>query len=356
MQGRLYIIVALLAIAPVSGVWGHVKNALLPEGCGSCHVGHGVSNEPMLAASEEEFCYQCHGSSDDRSAMKTAGRLAENADPLDIEQEFAKQYHHPVVEGFGHSPTEVLPDLNGRTSRHAECVDCHNPHQRITTAENKIHEVSGYSLSGQYLETSVNEYEICFKCHVDNTAIGDIEGNAFRDFAPDYVSQHPVSRPASLTHKAPSLTMSLSARNTMKCSDCHTSDDPNGPRGPHGSNYRFLLSGNYDIGINTDESPFAYEFCYSCHDRSSILGDESFPLHRQHIIGDPIRGINGTSCYTCHASHSSKTSEHLIDFNREAVSAVPVTGRLSYSTLGSQGGECYLTCHGHVHNSGRYSR
>ncbi len=110
-----------LLFAPSSDtLWGgHVDNALLPEGCGSCHVGHGMPDQPMLTHSEEDACYRCHGSEADQSAMKSTGRLAEAARLADIEQEFNKPYRHPVEEGFGHSPSEELPSVRARGARHA---------------------------------------------------------------------------------------------------------------------------------------------------------------------------------------------------------------------------------------------
>lgn len=348
----IQILTATMLLLPCVA-FAHIDNAALPEGCGSCHVGHGMGGQPMLAKAEEDFCYQCHGDTDDLSTMKSAGKLASWANPIDIEREFKKPYRHPVVEGIGHSPVEKLPSPSKSTVTHAECADCHNPHQRITVGPQKTYQVSAYSLSGQYLETTVNEYEICLKCHTGNNSTTGSRKDIQREFGFSARSQHPVTKPSAKV-KTVSLTKSLSSGATMKCSDCHTSDDSDGPRGPHGSNYPFLLSGNYSVDPNQDESPFAYDFCYSCHDRSSILGNDSFPLHREHIVGDVLAGIRGTSCYTCHASHSSETNVHLIDFNRAAVSSDFRTGRISYTPLGDGSGECYLTCHGKEHSPGRY--
>ena len=345
------IVAIILALLSVSA-GAHVDNTQLPEGCGSCHVGHGMSGQAMLEQAEEDFCYKCHGSDDQESSMKSSGRLAAWADPADIEREFKKQYRHPVEEGLGHSPVEKLPNPAKSSVSHAECVDCHNPHQRIHPGRKTTYQVSGYSMSGQYLQTSTNEYEICLKCHV-GSGTGTTKKDVQREFSYSTKSQHPVTKPATGL-KSTSLTKALGAGATMKCSDCHTSDDPNGPRGPHGSNYPFLLSGNYSTDPFEDESPFTYEFCYSCHDRSSILGNDSFPLHREHIVGDPLRGIRGTSCFTCHAAHSSDTNAHLIDFNSAAVSSDKRTGRISYIQLGERSGECALTCHGYKHSPERY--
>ncbi len=173
-------------------------------------------------------------------------------------------------------------------------------------------------MSGQYLERSLREYEICLKCHAGEENSKMTGRKLIDQFSPAARSQHPVTKVAS-GEKLPSLSSALGQGQTLLCSDCHTNDDPDGPRGPHGSNNRFLLSGNYDIDEYADESPFAYEFCYSCHDRTSILSDESFPWHSEHILGDPIEGRSGTSCYTCHASHGSSQNEHLLEFNQAAV-------------------------------------
>jgi hypothetical protein len=140
----------------------------------------------------------------------------------------------------------------------------------------------------------------------------------------------------------------------MTCSDCHTNDDPDGPRGPHGSQHRFLLSGNYMTDSEVAESPMAYEFCYSCHDRRSLLDGESFPLHELHIVGDPMKGRLGTSCYTCHASHGSMDYPHLLRFQSSTVRGETVTGQLRFSDKGDRTGECWLSCHGYNHAGASY--
>jgi predicted CXXCH cytochrome family protein len=344
------VIIALLVFAAASP--GHVDSPYLLEGCGSCHVGHGLSGEPMLQQSEEEMCYQCHGSSEKRSRMVELGLLSGAAVLTDVEAQFQKTYRHPVVEGVGHSPLEQLPALGGGTVGHAECVDCHNPHQMVRGGKTVVRKVKGYSLAGRHLETSTGEYEICLKCHSDLLKLGG-ERRLLDDFAVDARSQHPVTRPNSGA-RVPSLMSPLGASGTMDCSDCHRSNGPDAPRGPHGSDYRFLLSGNYDVRVYADESPFAYEFCYSCHDRASILGNESFPLHREHLQGDPFEGRPGTSCYTCHVSHGSRREPHLLEFNPQAVQPEELTGIIEYRPMGSGAGQCYLKCHDHNHGPGSY--
>ncbi len=353
MNRRYYTAIILsLIIAPVVAT-SHTGSLLLPEGCGSCHVGHGLSNEPMLPIAEEDFCYRCHGPSEQRSQMVSEGLLAPGADLKDIKAEFDKPYRHPVVEGFGHSATEKLPALNGASANHAECVDCHNPHQKIQPGLRQTADVPGFSANGQYRDEAVHEYEICFKCHVDPAGGRSSRKDISRQFSASVRSSHPVTRPTG--GKRPvSLKSSLIAGATMRCSDCHCSDDEDAPAGPHGSVYQYLLSGNYNTDVRATESPLAYEFCYSCHNRESILDNESFPLHREHIEGDVLRNIQGTSCYTCHASHSSDRYPFLIKFNPEAVSASEKYNLIDFRSLGDRTGQCYLTCHNYSHDPAEY--
>jgi predicted CXXCH cytochrome family protein len=353
MKNMTGIYIVILVIALSANLSGHIDNYLIPEECGSCHVGHGLNDEPMLSHSEEHLCYQCHGSESNQSLMKSAGRLAASANLHDMELEFRKAYRHPVAKGTGHSPTEKLDGLSSISINHAECVDCHNPHSRIEFGNKYNYEVSGLSLSGQYLDNSSYEYEICLKCHATVQGPKSNSINLRQSFSLTNKSQHPVTTsPKGSNSKSLKISMGISG--TMKCSDCHTNDDENGPKGPHGSRHKYLLSGNYDMGIFAVESSHAYEFCYSCHDQSSILSNESFPFHKEHIIGDPLRNVKGTSCYTCHSSHGSETNPFLIDFNPDAVTRDSNSGLIRYISTGNRRGECYLNCHGYSHNPGKY--
>ena len=342
--------VVLLGVGPALG---HVGSPQLTDECGSCHVGHGKPGEPMLAKSEEDFCYQCHGSDQERTRMIAEGRLLPSARLMDMRQEFDKKYTHPVEREGMHSPTEKLPTFGGAEASHAECVDCHNPHQRLEAGKRLDFAVTGYSITGQYLERSLHQYEICLKCHTDQMGAKSSEKSLDRVFALNVRSQHPVTVPPS-GRRLPSMADKAMTGQSMDCSDCHRSGDQDGPRGPHGSDYEFMLSGNYNRDVYVQESAFAFEFCYSCHDRFSILGNESFDLHREHIEGDLASGRRGTSCYSCHASHGAPDSPHLIRFNPLAVGAAKSGRPASYQELGPGRGTCVLECHGYNHEPGSY--
>ena len=346
----------LLVLAAACGLlWepgsAHVDSLALTDQCGSCHVGHGQSGEPMLAKSEEDFCFQCHGSESERSRMVQEGRLTSSSRLVDLRPDFEKMYSHPIGLDGVHSPVEKLPSYEGGNTAHAECVDCHNPHQRVNGVRGLNYDVSGYSLEKQYLDKSVYEYEICLKCHSDHLGGKRAGRSVSKSFARSVRSQHPVTVSAP-SRGLPSMRNKAWTGDRMLCSDCHRSDDPDGARGPHGSNYEFLLSGNYNREVYVQESPYEFEFCYSCHDRASILSDEGFQGHRLHIEGDPLTGRLGTSCFSCHASHGSPDNPGLISFNTQAVGSEKSGMGVQYIPSGQGTATCVLMCHGYNHSPG----
>ncbi len=71
------------ALAWPTGVRAHVDDPMLLQECGSCHVGHGVSGQPMLGEVEEEVCFRCHGADEARTREIAAGNLAAGAELQD---------------------------------------------------------------------------------------------------------------------------------------------------------------------------------------------------------------------------------------------------------------------------------
>ena len=124
--------------------------------------------------------------------------------------------------------------------------------------------------------------------------------------------------------------------------------------GPHGSDWRFLLEREYEIEDGTAESQNAYDLCYKCHDRNSILGELSFGTHNKHIVGE------STPCSVCHDAHGVSAAQaiatngsHLINFDVSVV-APGGSGRLGFEDLGTHRDRCYLTCHGKDHDPIEY--
>jgi hypothetical protein len=143
------------------------------------------------------------------------------------------------------------------------------------------------------------------------------------------------------------------------CTDCHSSDTGGiggiSGNGPHGSNARPLLKANYNTTDNTTENADAYGLCYSCHERTSILANQSFSLHSRHIVD--LR----TPCSVCHDAHGISSAQgtatnnaHLINFDLSVVQRDATTSRLEYRSTGINSGTCTLSCHGFQHSSLSY--
>ena len=315
--------------------------------CGNCHKPHNAEGSERLLkhSNEEDNCLICHNSAVAR---------------IDIEDAFNKISRHPIGTNSGvHDPAE--PTLV--TTRHAECSDCHNPHAATSSAglvAGALAGVRGISINGMEVDSVTYEYEVCFRCHGDGynkpasrTPRQIEQQNVREEFSPGNPSYHPVAA-IGKNQDVPSLLIPYSTNSTIGCNDCHDNDDSNaaggmGARGPHGSNYAPILSLRYETLDNTNESPAVYALCYKCHDRTSILGDESFKSHRLHIVD------HKTSCNTCHDPHgisyiqgNTQNNVSLINFDISIVKNNSL-GMLRYESTGKFSGSCYLKCHDSDH-------
>ncbi|RMF86812.1 MAG: hypothetical protein D6739_02605 [Nitrospirae bacterium] len=335
--------------------WPHTSwTTVADNGCENCHRPHGAGGHARLlnAFTEEDNCFPCHD-----------GSVA----PQDLTAEFQKVSHHPVELAAGvHDPAES-PSTMGR---HVECADCHDPHQAKPGSATPpavsppIAGVSGVDSSGAVVSPAQNQYEICFKCHAD-TAQGlapiprQIQTlNKRLQFDPANPSFHPVEAPG-VNPNVPSLILPLTTASVIYCTDCHASDDGpgaggTGPAGPHGSVYPYLLEREYVTADNTAESPTVYALCYKCHDRNSILADQSFSEHSKHLSNK----VNAP-CSACHDPHgisngqgTTTNNSHLINFDTSIVQ--PYNGVLKFEDLGTFTGRCTLVCHGKSHKPKTY--
>lgn len=322
-------------------------NSVAENACENCHNTHNANGPKRLMKSivEENNCMDCHNS---------------NVASLNIESQLVKTYSHDVYNYSGiHDPEEAAL-VN---TKHVECADCHNPHQVANLTANAPNVsgsnqgVSGINLSGSPVVAAQYEYEICFRCHADSpdkpgsSVTRKIEQSNVRlEFDPSNPSHHAVVS-AGNNSNVPSLIAPLNESSVIYCSDCHASDGQGAPKGPHGSIYPQILKLRYEKGNNVIESSSTYALCYSCHDRSSILGNVSFERHDMHIRGEDV------SCSICHDPHgisssqgSSSENKHLINFDVNVVTA-DGSGRLRFVDLGNNHGYCQLRCHGETHTS-----
>ena len=173
--------------------------------CTACHSNHS-SKTPrfLLAKSEPEACYQCHG---------------------DVRSQFNMPSRHRVNEGF------------------MKCSDCHNPHGGFAPA-------FGMGQSSRMLNQAHGNEQPCLKCHVDKRgpfifehAAGEVDG---------CISCH---RPHGTTNAK------LLARTTVaqQCLECHTGTGNFGAKNGKGITVP-------DAATHNLLDP-AYQKCTMCHQR-----------------------------------------------------------------------------------------
>jgi predicted CXXCH cytochrome family protein len=325
--------------------------------CRACHLSHSAPHrEHLLYDRPSQLCIDCHDGLGATSIL-------------------------PVLDQrSGHRVSRFYerrrpPETRFRALPIVECTDCHNPHAVVATLAPEplapghgsprvplaMQFVPGISLSGLPVDPATMYYEVCFRCHADRPVLlprriirsRDAGGNIRREILPTAASAHPIAFPARDTGEVPSLVSEARVRRFVGCQDCH--DNPNArdaggleAAGPHGSPYDFLLAARYETHDGTAESPQAYALCYRCHDRNSILGDESFTLHRSHVVRGRV------PCSACHAPHGvsggAAQHSHLINFDISIVG-----GQRSYVDTGRFSGSCTLRCHGVTHANFTYA-
>ncbi len=104
--------------------------------------------------------------------------------------------------------------------------------------------------------------------------------------------------------------------------------------------------------IDVPESSAAYALCYGCHDRFSILNDESFGEHDRH------RRVEETPCSVCHDPHGisdtqgdATNHQFLINFDVNVVFPTAFGDlRWDEGDRGPGSSRCYLACHGVEHD------
>ena len=165
-----------------------------------------------------------------------------------------------------------------------------------------------------------------------------------------------------------SLSPQMTASNQIGCTDCHA-DDEGGSRGPHGSDFAPILKERYETVDGTGESYDNYALCYRCHERTSILADQSFRTRsfRTTPSGGGHSGhlAAGAPCSACHDPHGVQEGPneafrptgdhtHLINFDTRIVAPLPDGLPPSFKDNGSRSGSCTLVCHGVTHTATSY--
>jgi len=360
------------------------------NGCLSCHVPHN-SAKVLLRGTDDQDCIVCHNG---------GTNVSPPAANVYAEMSLPKISHSggTTVANNSHSAheSEVL-----NHNRHANCVDCHNPHTTKSVGmsfpsppairPSQAGVVGISAMDGRsVVYPANNQYENCLRCHGASTGKANptVFGylplrlvsaadplNILPEFSITTTSSHPVMHDRSSPYPQPSLRpnmLDLDGRRQGRvmgtrilCTDCHNSDDNrefggSGPNGPHGSKYPHILERRYDMSqapepgltiTNLNLPPNLsttgnYALCAKCHDLSSVINNGSFKEHARHIN-------EGFSCSVCHTAHgmgsqvATVSGERMVNFDTNVV-APNGKNPISYKRATSS---CSLTCHGHAHNA-----
>jgi hypothetical protein len=226
------------------------------------------------------------------------------------------------------------------------------------------------------ITSATYEYEVCFKCHSDNTP--DLNyvprvisvTNTRLAFDPSNPSYHPVVSTGN-NFNVPSIPSAfqpnMSPSVVIYCTTCHA-DDEGGSRGPHGSSFPPILKERYEMADNTPESYDNYALCYRCHDRSRILSDTSFRKRTKTLGGGHSGHLSiktNSPCSACHDPHGVYAATgpagtgdhtHLINFDTRIASPKAGNQYPLFKDSGMFSGSCDLVCHGTVHDTAACNR
>ena len=264
--------------------------------CSTCHDSHGSRNLNLIAFKgdnsfkygEERLCFACH---------------SEEGDAYDVESDFNFTYKHPVTLSYIHRNDENFSDLAflpENSKRHAECVDCHNPHLATSISLNSndlpgpLSGVGGVDSDLRAIKSIGNEYQLCYKCHSSFTIQPPGQGDKRSELDLQNPSYHPVEgRGKNRGIADESFEEPMSSSSVISCLDCHGNSKGN----VHGSRYPFILKKSYQL----EEANNKNEICFLCHKYEVYA--EAFSVYtrfREHYLHS-----QEFSCYICHLSHGS---------------------------------------------------
>ena len=253
---------------------------------------------------------------------------------------------------------------------------------RRTTSRRELPYVSGLlrgraaasTATGRRSRRATYEYEICFRCHGDNTADAEFVPRVVGEhqhaprLRPDNPSFHPVVEMGRGVD-VPSLPSALAPRMTPVRPDrLHLL--PRRRRGRLARAARLGLSRRssrerYETVERVGESYESYALCYRCHEReqhpratraSAPTRVPHDPLRRRpqrapRRRARPARPATIRTASRPAAARRSATGDHthLINFDTRIVAPLAGADLPVFKDTGSRSGSCTLTCHGVDH-------
>jgi len=329
VTAALLLLLALALPQPAQGN-PHLLPSFLPQGCKTCHAGHSAKALPLLASHPAVLCLDCHGSASALAARISNGDLAPTARPKSLEKALSAPYRHPMARVLGEEAAAPL------------CTDCHRVHGAKQQQQGNAQALAERPPERAW--RSVADPEACVGCHGPGGKSRTNVAALLDGFA---TSAHPLLRfPAGAS---PSLQPGWQGK-LLQCGDCHGNDDPEGPRGVHGSRVAGILRLPYSPHDAAADERQAAALCYSCHDREKLMSRSPFPLHRRHVLEGNV------PCSGCHDPHGSRQNRALIRLGEQLQPwlAPSASGRLAFVSPAPGGGSCYVTCHGKNHDPSTY--
>lgn len=401
---------------------GHYTTTGTKALCENCHDPHGSQNPSLLAwtrpvgfsggvagardntstaAREENLCLQCHGNG-------VLGRQAPGAQ--DVASALAANYGHDMTVTGAHSDTETAAGLNA--TRHAECVDCHDPHaarkgERVVgsavappalmgaTGMKPVYDGQPWTSATGYDSVKLNGQEgqvealVCFKCHAApsrtvtrRNASTYTATDLTRDFNPANPSYHnvlglDVGMRSTFTMDGTTFSWGLLPESQMfqpgwtynspvTCSDCHTSGSSAQALGPHGATTPYMIDPAYpddwrysSISLTSPTKVSGNIICLKCHVFPQVEGT----VHWARGIYGAV-GHVGDWCTSCHISipHGWKRPR-MLGFAADPApyrtnswhgggSALKTVRMTSHSATQWSGTQCRTGCSGYT--SGHY--
>ena len=343
--------------------------SLFLRNCTKCHASRAEGNTPAVAGTALPFaavhssdtdphllagttnpagsaanfvCYNCHGSAASPAAGAQGNRSGKDIQSQIAHATTAGQSGHPANSDAVHDSTTefnnaAFGNTLGVTGRHANCLDCHDPHEARAGTHAQGTNVAGPPLQGAWgakfggtlaawaVPTSANftkttiaagtdlEATLCFKCHSayygalptsPSSSPAFTETDQAREFNPANPSFHPVLASNSATiGNTGNVLVPWTRTSLMTCTDCHESDLTTDPNGPHGSAAKFILKGpnttwNATLQPATGGTMPAGTFCANCH--AASFSGSRFPhtngSHEGSQRGAPVY------CMSCHVA------------------------------------------------------
>jgi len=333
------------------------------DSCAACHRNH---SDPATEWAPEvdpvaTLCFTCHdgtGASPNVYTEYYAGtnpagtprytNVAATRSIYTHDALVATNHVGPTVDSEGTS--YIVNEFQNTLNRHAECTDCHNPHDATTaastqtsagwTVSGRTHAAAGvsvvngaagatptYTLLGAKATPMTLEYQLCFKCHSGYTTLPSNTGfpssqwylDKGVELNPANLSTHPIegvgsnstaAMTASLAGTSPYKLWTFTTGSTIRCTNCHAGGTITAAGGagqnsqPHAAANRGILLLPYrDRVLRSTAAPnYAaadFALCYGCHTdipfKQQSATATNFADHGLHVSSMTGSGSGGAS-------------------------------------------------------------